>query len=562
MKLHKLLALLLVIAMAFSVLAACSSDKNDEGAANTPADGKAPAADNGGDAGNNAGGDAGGDAGAAEDKDITLSIGSNNAMFLNGLEPTGKDSLVSTNAYGVQGLVFDTLFYPDKTGTMVSDVVTEYSYSEDCLEFTFTIRDDVTFASGDTLTAEDILFSLACKQTSGRPAYYTPINVEKSYIHDDGLTITFVYDFVFGPGIKYLDFALVNKSFYESLAPDGDYSAVNWYDASCVDGTGPYVIESYTQDNNATLVLRDDYWGDVSKYEVDTFKLYRYTDATTMYIDFENKVIDVAVGISSEDAVRLQDSGPEHGALGLVESNAVVMLCLNERKNEYLADPVVREAIAHALDTEVLTDVCMGVYGSPAKSTLSQNMSAFVDGYSYEFDPDHSRQILSEAGYTDGQIELTYITTSSSAEQSNLAELVQSYLDDIGITVNIEIYDMGTMLPMLMQGQSDFQRQTTSDGSPQLEVYECYSALPEDSVFQAVGIPDAEINEQLQIGYSNVDESIRNAAYGEVQRLLYESYRHIPLYEWKTGYAYNVDAIEDITILSANKINLRFIDPS
>ncbi len=559
MKLRKLLALLLVLVMAFSVLAACSSDDAEGGSA--------PAGDSSGSGSGSGGGSDSSSSGSSSDAasdggEVVLNVGSTNAMFLNGLEATGKDSIVSTNASGVQGLVYDTLFYPDETGTMVSDIVTEYSYSEDNLEFTFTIRDDVTFASGDTLTAEDILFSLACKQTSARPAYYTPINVEKSYIHDDGLTITFVYDFVFGPGIKYLDFTIANKSFYESLAPDGDYSAVNWYDASCVDGTGPYVIKSYTQDNNATLVLRDNYWGDISQYEVDTFNLFRYTDATTMYIDFENKVIDVAIGIASEDAVRLQDNGPEHGALGLIESNAVVMLCMNERKNEYLADPVVREAIAHALDTEVITDVCMGIYGTPAKSTLSQNMPAFVDGYSYDYDPDYSRQIMADAGYAEGEIVLTYITTSASTEQTNLAELVQSYLDDIGITVNIETYDMGTMLPMLMQGLSDFQRQTTSDGTPQLEVYECYSALPEDSVFQAVGIPDAEINEQLRIGYSNVDESIRNAAYGEVQRLLYESFRHIPLYEWKTGFAYNVETIEDITILSANKVNLRFIDPA
>lgn len=490
---------------------------------------------------------------------VTLNIGSSGSYFVSSLEASGVDAIASVTSYGIFSLVYDTVFYANEDGEMVSDIIESYEYSDDMLTLTLQLKDGIYYASGDKMTGEDILFSIACKQTSSKPAYYTPINLDKSSVSDDGLTITLFYDFVFGPGIKYLDFYVINKSHYESLAPDGDYTKVNWYDPAVIDGSGPYVITDFVQDTMATVELRDDYWGDSSRFDVDIYNLYTYTDATTMYIDFENKVLDVAIGLSSEDATRLNDGDLDFGQLGLVDSNAVTMLCMNEN-NEYLADPAVREAIAYALDTEVLTEVCVGIYGTVAKSTLSESMTAFVDGYSYPYDPAHSREVLAEAGYSDGEIVLTYITTSDT-EQSTLAEMVQGYLDDVGITVNIETYDMATMLPSLMQGLSDFQRQTASDGSPQREVYEVYSALTSDSVFPAVGITDEEINYYLNEGYRNVDEDVRNAAYEQVQRLLYESYRCIPLYESKAGYAYNTEVIGSITLLSASKPNLLMVHP-
>lgn len=547
-KFTHILAMLLALAMIFS-LAACGSATEEKAANDGAAEevtGAAETAEE--DASETAG----------EDGYDVINIGAYTSYFVSGLEVTGAQQIVSTQAYGIAGLVYDRMFYPNSEGKMVSDIIESYEYSDDSLSLTLQLKEGVTFASGDPMTGEDILFSLALMQTSAKPAYYMCINVENSSVSEDGLTVTFAYDYPYGPGVNYLDFYVVNKSHYEALAPDGDYSKVNWYQPEVIDGSGAYEIVEYSQDVSAKLVKRDDYWGDADRFDFEEYNLFCYTDQTTMYIDYENGVIDVALGLLSNDLARVQDGEVENGGYGIIDSNSVVMLCLNEN-NEFLADPAVREAICYAIDIDVVTETAAGTLGVAAKSSLAEKMSAFSDGHAYPYDPEHSRQVLADAGYADGDITLHYITSADS-DQAAIAELVLSFLSDIGITVEIETLDMATMMPALMQGQSDFQRQTASDGTPQCEPYEVYSAFASDSVFPAVAISDSAINEALQAGYQTVDVAARDEAYKTVQELLYEGYWVVPLYEWKAAYAYNAELIaDDIFIPSLKKADLRWI---
>jgi peptide/nickel transport system substrate-binding protein len=182
-------------------------------------------------------------------------------------------------------------------------------------------------------------------------------------------------------------------------------------------------------------------------------------------------------------------------------------------------------------------------------------MACYVDGYTYDYDPEYAKQLLEDAGYEDGEITLTFVTTSET-EQTTFAEGVQAYLDKIGINVDIQTYDTPTALPMWQQGQTDLQRYTSSDGIPDLEPYMAFSVFQEGSAFPACAKSDAALNEALEAGYQNLDEETRTAAYQEVQKILYEGYWCLPVYEWKGGYAYNPDKFEEINLLSIKRHDL------
>jgi peptide/nickel transport system substrate-binding protein len=480
---------------------------------------------------------------------VTINVGVRTNFAVTSLEVTRVES--SNATWTLVPLLFDYMFYINSDGEMQSDIFESYSYSDDHLELTLKLRDDIYFSNGDQKVGEDILYTISRNQQNSGATYYTCINLDKSTVSDDGLTVTLVYDYEYGPGLTKLDMAVVNKSFYESL---GDLSAVDWYDPKNVCGSGPYQIDEYVQDNYAVLSLREDRWNTEREYTVDQFRITSYTDQTTMFVDFENGVVDLAINISSSDAQRLADGLVENGALGLIDSNCTVILQFNEN-NEYLADPVVREAICLAIPTDELTEVTAGVYGETAGSTAGRNMACYVDGYTYDYDPEYAKQLLEDAGYEDGEITLTFVTTSET-EQTTFAEGVQAYLDKIGINVDIQTYDTPTALPMWQQGQTDLQRYTSSDGIPDLEPYMAFSVFQEGSAFPACAKSDAALNEALEAGYQNLDEETRTAAYQEVQKILYEGYWCLPVYEWKGGYAYNPDKFEEINLLSIKRHDL------
>lgn len=490
----------------------------------------------------------------SSEKTVTeLNIGAYSGYAVSGLDATMVN--VSNCAYMIYNMCFDQMFYVDpETQEMTSDIFEDWEYSDDYLELTLHLKDGIYFSNGTRMTGDDILYTISQWQQTRKKSYYTCINLDESTVSDDGLTIALVYDYEFGPGIKKLQLWVVSKDFYESLGDD--LSTVDWYDLNNLCGSGPYALTEYVQDSSAVMTLRDDYWNDSAEYTVETINLFRYTDQTTMFIDFENGIIDLAVNIASNDATRLNNEEAE-GALGLIESNSVTMLCLDEN-NEYLQDEVVREAICYAIDTETLAKQVMGIYGTAAQSTLSVNMPQFQEGCAYTYDPDYAKQLLEEAGYADGEITLHYVSSNDS-EQSTLAEFVQGFLNAIGITVEIETVDEATMKQMVSAGETDLQRQTATEGTPEMEPYEIYSSFTVGGTFPAVVISDENINDLLNEAYQTVDDATRTELYKQVQTAIYEGYWVVPLYEWKAGYAYNTDVISSATLLSSVRPDFRFV---
>lgn len=539
-KLSKVCALLLALVMLFG-LCACGQSGGKEPAVQadeSASDIGAPAAEA---------------EPAASEPVEEINIGTYSNYAVSGLDATFVNT--SNCAYMIFNLCFDQMFYVDPvTNEMTSDIFESWEYSDDYLELTLKLKDGIYFSNGTQMTGEDILYTISQWQQTRKKVQYTCINLDKSTVSDDGLTIKLVYDVEFGPGIKKLQLWVVSKDFYESL---GDLSAVDWFDMDNLCGSGPYALTSYVQDSSAVMTLREDYWNDASSYSVKTINLSRYTDQTTMFIDFENKIIDLAVNLASNDAARLSDGEVSFGELGLIESNAVTMLCLNE-SNEYFQDPIVREAICRAIDRDTVTKQVLGIYGTPAQSTLSVNMPAFQDGCAYDYDPEYAKQLLTDAGYAEGEITVHYVCSSDS-EQAALAEFTQGYLNNIGINVEIETVDEATMKQMSAAGDTDVQRQTATEGTPELEPYECYSAFPVGGTFPAVVISDENINELLNEAYATVDEQERIELYKQAQTAIYESFWVVPLYEWKAGYAYNTDVIADLKLVSSVRPDFRFI---
>lgn len=517
----KTISLLLALVMLLS-LASC-------GGSNNPGGSSGSTSGNGNDT-------PGGSSGGSGDRTVTLGW----TQAVEGFEPA-----FANNGIGF-ALVYENLFEnnPD-TGELEGQLVESYEWLDDTT-LQLTLKEGITFSNGDPMTPEDVLWSLQyyIEVGSNLSTYYTNYDWDNCQIIDDR-TFTFKYFEPYGPALNYLTLPKIqNKSYYEEFGEDA------YWDSPC--GSGPYTVVENVSGSHSTYQLRDDYWGE--KPEAEQIIVKTYSEASTMYIDFENGALDIAFGLSANDAQRAQD-GSGSGYTAVLQSDLdCKMLCLANYKTEF-QDARVREAIAIGVEWDQVGAAAFGVLATPSTSTLPAGVRYKIDTAGYTYDPDRARQLLADAGYADGfTIDLVLVNDTTN---QRMAEAIQAYLSAMNITLNIESYEIATAIPMFMSGQTDCIIKTAQGGATCLEPDQIYDTLKASSTLVAAAVQDSTFDGYLMKGLYTSDESEREQLYVNAQNWLYENMWAIPICDTMGAYVYK-DGISLKTV-SMTYPNLRFI---
>jgi peptide/nickel transport system substrate-binding protein len=121
----------------------------------------------------------------------------------------------------------------------------------------------------------------------------------------------------------------------------------------------------------------------------------------------------------------------------------------------------VRQAIAHAIDRESMIRSLLLGYAKIAHSILPEESWAYTPGEKYSFDPTLAKKILDDAGFKDPDGDgpqmrfpkpLIYKLSGSSISGRNYASVIQNYLKDVGIPVEIETAEQNTLFDELRRG--------------------------------------------------------------------------------------------------------------
>lgn len=542
-KLSNLIALLLALCMVFALCACGKSETTaEESAKNTSVASTEDAQD-----------------APKEEGPTSITVGSVSNSAVVSLDPINYTGVGFS--YPLSYLCYDALFYVDpETNEMTSDILADWHYEEgDYTTLYLTLKDNVTFSNGDKMDGEDILYSLYLVSIGGRmTTYFEPIDFDASKTSEDGLTVTLKYKYEYGPGIKNLKTWIVNKDFIES---NGGADNFDWYDPSLVCGSGAYALTDFVTDISMKFELRDDWWNAENERpgfcSVDEIEVLKYSDASTMIIDFENGVIDLALDIAKDDINRIDDGGMI-GEYNIINANDVVIIGMDKENNEYLANADFRAALCYSLDIAAIAQNVYGKLAIPATSTLASTLACYVGDNAYEYDLDLAKEYMEKSGFSD--VTLKCVCTNASV-QSQLMEIVQNYWAAIGVTLDLQIVDQATAIPLWIEpGNSDVMRMADSSGSMALEPTKSYSAFQADTIFTPCRRTDAEIVELMDEGLYNVDESIRNAAYAELQTYFHDNYELIPICEWCSAYCYNPETITSCVLTSCYEPDIRFIE--
>lgn len=536
----KLGALLLAAALVMSMTACGGGNKNTgEGTA-------APAGESSTNAGTKAGTKAGESGG-----EKTLNVGTINVLGT--FMPGSENEVCHWGCY----LVYDYLFYYDEDNNPFSDILKEWHYEEDGTTFVMECRDDVYFANGDQMTGDDVLFSIKTlvDRETNQAAYYATVDWDKSYVSEDGFTVYLANTQEFGPGIINMGVVyLLDQSWCEETGFD---NIDPWLNAP--NGSGPYEVAEYVTDSYVTLKRRDSYWGEFTG--ADTVKINHYAEDSAMYMALETGEIDLALNIAESDYSRALTD--DKIAVMTTHEGENILLAL-DNNNQYMKDENVRLAIAYGVNWQDVAESARGELAEVPGSIITSVSPYYKDAGVYEYDLEKAKQYMEAAGYvTDGStVNFTLnMTTVDQAVKTNAATVIQFYLQQLGINLQMNFTDFPTAFSAwLTEGGTDLNFQDSDTGSVCGEPYISLRFFPAElATFPFAAISDETFVTLYKEANYTTDDDVRKEKYAELQQYVHDRAMIIPLYESVDAVAYNPEKIESVSLHSAVSANLRYV---
>ncbi|MDV9190097.1 ABC transporter substrate-binding protein [Streptomyces sp. SR27] len=213
-----------------------------------------------------------------------------------------------------------------------------------------------------------------------------------------------------------------------SLVDPADYPANALRKDGKITGSGPYVLDSYSERKTAELTKNPTYKGFADRKNGGvTIRYYDQSDA--MVAALKKSEIDATYrGLTAEEVVALQDDKPENKGLQLVESTgADIRYLVFNTQDPSVAKLAVRKAIAQLVDRDELVNRVYQGTAEPLYSMVPKGIAAHTTKFFDRFgspDAAKAKEILRDADITD-PVELTFWYTTDRYGSSTAAEFAE-----------------------------------------------------------------------------------------------------------------------------------------
>jgi len=384
---------------------------------------------------------------------------------------------------GDSAVVFDNLYdtLVSKTPDLTFEglIAEKFTISDDGLNYDFTIRKGLTFHDGSDLTADMVKYTFDRGTDPANPSQAA--SFISAYDHAELLDADNVRlvlkepnaPFVANIAVSY--FGILPQAAVEAKGDDFGKSPV---------GSGPWMFDEWIEGEQITLKPYADYinyrtWVDnkgapradelvfrvipETQTQVAAFETGEINSMLTVpaseypnFKDNEDYQVIVAEGGTSITSVEFQTIKPPEGQ---APGDAQFKPPFDDLK--------IRQSVAYAIDAdsiinEVLNGLAQRDFG-PMPTGLYQYDPA-IEEFGYAYDPDKANSLLDEAGWTMGgdnvrekdgnKLEVKFWVWSGGNEEK-IAQVWQNQLGEVGMKLNIETLDIGTMVARLPEGAND-----------------------------------------------------------------------------------------------------------
>jgi len=290
---------------------------------------------------------------------------------------------------------------------LVADVATKWSVSADGKTYTFELRSGVKFASGNPMTAEDVVYSLQRAVLLDKtPAFIltqfglTKDNVKDKVKQTGPLSLTFETDQAYAPTFLYNCLtanvaAIVDKKLVLANEKDGDMGYA-WLKTGYA-GSGPMKLREWRANEIIALERNDNYYGTKSKL---ARVIYRHVkEAATQRLMLEKGDADIARNLQPQDLEALASN--KDIKTTATPKGTLWYFSLNQ-KHPILSKPEVREAFKWLIDYDAIGATMIKNVGVVHQNFLPVGLLGASTDKPYKLDVDKAKALLAKAGHPNG----------------------------------------------------------------------------------------------------------------------------------------------------------------
>lgn len=452
--------------------------------------------------------------------------------------------ITDTTSRGYAAMVYDRalLTIDEETLEYIPYMAESYTISEDGLTFTFKLRENITWSDGVPLTAHDFVWAYdqATNPDNGYP-YLSQFDFIESYTAPDDYTIEVKITEVYAP-------ALGQASGLVYPLPRHIWEDLDWSDPETNPEitrpsvtSGPYKLKEWERDQYIIFEANEDYWYYGAPNITESVQEI-VPDQDIAYQKMRSGDVDTApiTAEQLEDAREIEDvTIYEWWPAAAIWS----YIGLNMREGFPTSDINVRHGINYAIDKQLLTDEVQLGQAKRLCSIYPETSWVYnPDVECYEYDPEKAIESFEAAGYTyDGEtmldengepLTLNLLfgpNTSKTAEL--ISVIVQDYLSEIGVTVEIQALEWASFLEATDSDNPDWDM-FLGAWRATIEPHIMYTIWSEDSIpdLNSVAYINKDVEQLFEEAGGTYDTEYRVERYQQIQQIIAEESPYVFLY--------------------------------
>jgi peptide/nickel transport system substrate-binding protein len=353
------------------------------------------------------------------------------------------------DSFQVLGNLYETLVsYEPETLELTGVLAKDWTITEqgDTWQITFTLDEQATFASGNPVTANDVVFSWRrAIERNEQPAFlFTEIaQLDPQRLRAvDAQTVEVILPDTTNPQIflSLLSFsaaAILDQQELAAQAPASDDAT--WLNEHSV-GSGPYRLERWQQDERLVLTANPRYWRDPPAFQHVIMR--DIADPVDLQALIASGEIDIAQDLTTTQAEALTNN-PDVRIVS-ADTLDLVYIGMNITDTLPLAQPAVREALRYAINYEDL-HMLLGDTATVMQEIIPAGIPGHTGQQPFEYDPAHARSLLEQGEIAEEDIELELLTPPGLAPGGitwrTLAAKLQSDMEQVGVHIRVRQSD-------------------------------------------------------------------------------------------------------------------------
>ena len=563
MKLRKILAMVMALALLCATFTACGDTSGTSSSAGT----SSTASDSG-------------DSSAAEEGETATGGSGGTLNMRNTMEPTSLNTLLATYAYDFTPInaMIECLYRDDENDVPQPAGAETVDISDDKLVYTFHLREDATWSNGDPVVATDYEFAwqqALNPEVASDYAYmlYFIHNAEPYFngevewsevgvkvIDDYTLEVTLDNPLPYATDLfAFPTLAPINQKFYEEVGADKYATDAEYF---CCNGM--YELTEWSHNSEIVFEKREEYWN-ADAVGPDTIVYKIITDSQAGLNSYLSREIDYTDLDSGEVVQQAEAAGFE---VGVKPARSSYYLIVNT-EDEFMSNQNLRLALAYSIDKQALVDTVYQNDNQPMTSftppaIMGANDSSFQEalvaerGEMYpgsgdlEKAQEYLQAALEELGCTVDELNLSIDCADDSLRRNCATFLQEQWRQNLGIE-NITVNSMQTKQVAANRQSGDYCMSLGGWSPDYNDAINFLDLWVTDGGNNDSFWSNEEYDNLIAQATAEADEEVRQQYLFDAEEILAAEMPIIPLYWQCQNYSYNKDKIVDGAIITANQ---------